>query len=130
MFSSASTGAPAATEPTTGSRRPRRPPGPPSRPCRARRRDAADRAIEQLDGARLGRIAAQQAGLLEVRQVRVDGRGGRQPDRLADVAHGGRIAVARRVLLDELEDLLLALGEVHGGGSLRGFSAGRSNVCS
>jgi hypothetical protein len=44
--------------------------------------------------------------------VGVHGRGGREPDRLADVAHRRRIAVLGRVLLDEVEDLLLALREV------------------
>src|SRR4051795_10189491 len=37
---------------------------------------------------------------------------GYQPDRLADVAHGGRITGLGRVALDEVEDLLLALGEI------------------
>ena len=89
---------------------------------------------QQLDGARLGRVAAQQPDLLEVREVRVHGRRRGEPDRLADVAHGGRVAVLRRVLLDEVEDLLLALGEVQighsaplsGGLSLRV----QSNMCS
>ena len=59
--------------------------------------------------------------------MRVHGRGGGQADRLADVAHGRRVAVLRRVLLDEVEDLLLALGEVEIGHSAPlsgGFSCG------
>src|ERR1700754_3907544 len=44
--------------------------------------------------------------------MRVDGRRRRQPDRLADVAHRRRVAVLGRVALDEVEDLLLALGQV------------------
>jgi hypothetical protein len=67
---------------------------------------------EQLEGARLGRIAPQEADLLEVREVRVDGRRRGQADRLADVADGRRVPVLGRVALDELEDLLLTLGQV------------------
>src|SRR3954453_15155836 len=57
-------------------------------------------------------------------------RGRREAHGLADVAHRGRIAVARGVALDEVEDLLLALRQilpnVH---ALRGLLNG-SNVCS
>src|SRR4051812_20184319 len=70
------------------------------------------RAIQQLDGPRLRRIAPQQTNLLQVRQVRVDRGGRREPDRLPDVPHRRRIAVARGVLFDEVEDLLLALRQV------------------
>src|SRR5262249_23122155 len=94
---------------------------------RGRRR--AGRTIQQLDGAWLRWIAPQQADLLQVRQVRVDRRRRGEPDSLADVPDRGRIAVARGVLLDEVEDLLLALREVlsyvHAAGSPR-----VSNVCS
>ena len=55
---------------------------------------------------------SQHAELLEVRQMRVNGGGRGQPDRLADVAHRRRIAVVADVALDEVEDLLLSLGEV------------------
>ena len=41
-----------------------------------------------------------------------------QADGLADLAHGGGIAVLRGVLADEVEDLLLTLGQVHGCSSL------------
>src|SRR3954452_14342473 len=44
--------------------------------------------------------------------MRVDGGGRREPERLPDVPHRRRIAVARGVLLDEVEDLLLALRQV------------------
>ena len=43
----------------------------------------------------------------------MDRRGRRQPDRLADVTHRRRVAVRRRVALDEVEDLLLSLGQIH-----------------
>ena len=66
--------------------------------CRPRCRRPAD-AVEQLDRARLGRVAAQQAELLEVGQVRVHGRRRGEADGLADVAHRRRIAVLRRVRL-------------------------------
>ena len=42
----------------------------------------------------------------------VDGRGRRESDGLADVTDGRRVAVLRRVALDEVEDLLLALREL------------------
>src|SRR5919204_3539268 len=44
--------------------------------------------------------------------MRVDGRGGMEPDGLADLADCGRIAVLAQVSADEVEDLLLALREV------------------
>jgi hypothetical protein len=61
----------------------------------------------------------------------VDRRRRREADGLADVAHRRRVAVAGGVLLDELEDLLLALRQI-----LADFhaaycsSSGRSNMCS
>ncbi len=103
MFSSARIGSPAATSPTTG-----RPP-------------PAERLLglvdEKLDRARLGRVAPQEPDLLEVREVGVDGRRGGEAHGLADLAHRGRVAGLRRVLADVVEDLLLALGQVHGVGS-------------
>ena len=110
MFSSARIGSPAATWPTSG-----RPRGRPAADARSWTvsRTPRDRAVEQLDRARLRRIAPQQPGLLEVREVRVHRRRRGQADRLADVAHRRRIAVLRRVPLDEVEDLLLALRQVH-----------------
>ena len=62
------------------------------------------------------------------------GRGRRQPDGLADVAHRRRIAVLGRVLLDEVEDLLLALrqvlADVHPIGLLGQLLTGCTNMCS
>ena len=72
----------------------------------------AGRLVEHLDRPRLGRVPPQQPGLLEVGEVGMHRRGRRQPDGLADVPHGRRIAVLARVLLDEVEDLLLALRQV------------------
>ena len=68
-------------------------------------------AADQLERARLGRVAAEQAGALEVRQVRVDGRGRGEADPLADLAHRRRVAVAVDVLDEVVPDLLLAGGE-------------------
>ena len=79
--------------------------------------DAVDRVphrpVEQLDRAGLGRVAAQQPDLLEVGEMGMHrGRRG-EADSFADVAHGGRIAVLGGVLADEVEDLLLALRQIH-----------------
>src|SRR5213079_3167416 len=103
MFSSARTGCPAATWPTSG-----RPLG----RTMLRTLSAAGRSVQQLDGPGLGRIAPQQADLLQVGQVGMDGGRRGQTHRLPDVANRGRIAVLRGVALDEVEDLLLALREV------------------
>src|SRR5439155_24573839 len=55
---------------------------------------------------------AYETQLLQVRQVRVHGRRRSEADGLPDVANGRRVAVPARVLLDEVEDLLLALREL------------------
>jgi len=63
----------------------------------------------------------------------VDGRGGRETDRLPMSRTCRRVAVLSRNTLDEVEDLLLALGQVHAFRFLDRFSpiCGRaSNVCS
>ena len=73
---------------------------------------AAHRPVEELDRARLGRVAPQQPDLLQVGQVGVHRRGRRQPDGLADVPHRGRVSVLGRVLADEVVDLLLALRQL------------------
>ena len=67
---------------------------------------------QQLDRPRLGRVAPQHPVLLEVREVGVHGRRGGEADGLPDLADRRRIAVLGRVPLDELEDLLLALGHL------------------
>src|SRR5947209_4713944 len=43
----------------------------------------------------------------------MDSRGRGKPHRLADVTDRGRISVLGRIALDEVEDLLLTLGQVH-----------------
>ena len=68
-------------------------------------------ATDQLEGAWLCRIAAQQARPFEVRKVRVHRRGRRKPDLLPDLAHGRRIAVPVDVLDEKVPDLLLTGGE-------------------
>jgi hypothetical protein len=107
---SASSGPPAAISPTSG-----------------RRATSAALSADQLEGARLRRVAPQQPGPLEVREVRVDRRRGREADLLADLADGRRVAVAVDVLDEEVPDLLLA-GREHRA-SLRVRVAG-TNVCS
>ena len=102
MFCSASSGPPAAISPSSGRRATsRRVSG------LGDRRRLALLAPDQLECARLRRVAAQQACALEVREVRVHRRGRGEPDVLADLAHGRRVAVAVDVLDEEVPDLLL-----------------------
>ena len=96
-FCSASSGPPAAISPTSGSRWT-------SAACAAARL----RVAAQLERARLGRVALDQPGALEVREVRVHGRRRGEPDRLADLAHRRRVAVRVHVVGQELPDLLLS----------------------
>src|SRR5205823_7189184 len=67
----------------------------------------------ELERPRLGRVAPKQAGPLEVGEVRVHGRGGGESDRLADLAHGRRVAVPVDVVDEEGPDFLLAPGQLH-----------------
>ncbi len=97
MFSSARIGAPAATSPTRGIDGPHHAFGP---------------LDEDLDRARLGGIAAQHAGALELGQVRVHGRRRVESEGAADLADRGRVAGLVEMTLDVLEDLALALGQV------------------
>src|SRR6185436_7624248 len=69
------------------------------------------RLAAQLDRARLRRVALDEARALEVREVSVNGRGGREANRLADLADGRRVPVRVRVLRQEVENLALPLGE-------------------
>ena len=87
-------------------------------PGRDRLPHVGGRPVEQLDRPRLGGVASQLARTLEVGQVRVHGRGGGEADGLADVPHRRRIPEVRRIAFDEVEDLLLALGQVHAINSL------------
>ena len=106
MFCSASSGPPAAISPSSGSRAT-------SARLDGCRSDLAALAADQLERARLRRVAPQQPGPLEVREVRVHGRRRGEADLLADLAHGRRVAVAVDVLDEVVPDLLLAGGE-HG----------------
>ena len=65
----------------------------------------------QLEGARLGRIALDQPGALEVCEMRVDGRRRGQPHGLAYLTHRWRIPVLVDVVREELPDLLLSAGQ-------------------
>ena len=98
MFCSASSGPPAAIWPTSGSR---------VHLAALGGRGRGALAADQLERARLRRVAAQQPGPLEVREMRVDGRRRREPDRFADLADGRRVAVAVDVVDEEAPDLLL-----------------------
>ena len=71
--------------------------------------------VVELDGPGLGGVAAQEALVLEGREVGVD-RGARgEADGLADLADARRVAAAADLGVDELEDLALAGGEIgHG----------------
>src|SRR5581483_9154700 len=64
-------------------------------------------APDQLEGARLRRVAPEEPRTLEVRQVRVHGRRRGQADLLADLADGRRVAVPVDVLDEVVPDLLL-----------------------
>src|SRR5581483_284104 len=78
---------------------------------RGRPRRPAPLAPDELERARLRRVAPQEPCPLEVRQVRVDRRRRREPDRLTDLANGRRIPVAVDVLDQEVPDLPLPRGE-------------------
>ncbi len=66
---------------------------------------------DQVERAWLRRVAAQEAGALEIREMCVDRGGGGEPDGLADLTHGRGIAVPVDVVDEELPDLLLPCGE-------------------
>ena len=84
------------------------------RRCRLARRLVGARlapVADQVERARLRRIAPEQAGPFQVREVGVHGRGRGEADRLADLAHGGGIAMPVDVADEELPDLLLPCRE-------------------
>ena len=99
-FSSASSGEPAATRPSSGRR------GTSEAAAASTRRWPVE-----LDRAGLRRVALDQPDALEVREMGVYGRGRREADLLADLAHGRRVAVVVDVRDEELPDLLLTRGE-------------------
>ncbi len=108
MFSSASRGLPAAICPSSGSFWSSTAAG-----CHGFIETAGFAPVaDEVERARLRRVAPEQAGPLEVRQVRVDGGRRSQPDRLADLAHGRGIAVPVDVVDEELPDLLLPCGQL------------------
>src|SRR5262249_34950732 len=81
---------------------------------RCRPRGTAPLAPDQLERTRLGRIAPQEPGAFEIREVRVHrGRRG-EADCFPDLTDRRRVAVALRVLDEELPDLSLA-GREHVG---------------
>ena len=86
-------------------------------------------AADQLERARLGRVALEQPGALEVREMGVHGRRRGEPDLLADLAHRRRVAVGVDVLDEVVPDLLLAVGE-HRWPPWGGGGRGLTNVCS
>src|SRR4029079_7658148 len=84
----------------------------------------------ELDGARLRGVASEQPDALEVREVGVHGGGRGEADLLADLAHGGRVAVAVHVGHEELPDLLLARGQCGLDGHGDASWSGAATVCS
>ncbi len=67
-----------------------------------------------VDGPGPVRIAPEEALLLQFLELVGDARRGNQPDRLADLAHARRVAVALDPGADEVEDASLPGGEVDG----------------
>ena len=67
----------------------------------------------------LRRVLVQQPASLEVRELRVDARGGREAHRLPDLADGGGVAALPDGGPDEVQDPLLAGGELLVVGSVR-----------
>ena len=65
-----------------------------------------------LDGPRLGRVAAEVAEALQRVEVAVHRRRRGQPDGLTDLADRGRVAAVAHLLLDEVEHLALAGGDL------------------
>ncbi len=75
---------------------------------RMRAGGVATRPAYELECARLRRVATEKSRAFQVREVRVHGGRGSQPDRIADLTHGRRVAMAVHVLGEELPDLLLS----------------------
>ena len=121
-FSWASTSVPAATSPTSGM-------------WRVGRSSAAGVVEPGSDLTSMARglvgVAPEVAEALEAGQVGVDGGRGREPHRLADLAHRRRVAAVAGVGDDAVEDPLLALGEFGIGHacSFRRDEVGRSAWC-
>ena len=92
-------------------------------------RGARGRVEADLDGPRLGGVAAQEAQALQRGEVAVHrGRRG-EADRLADLAHARRVAALAHAGLDEVEDASLAGGELFGHVAQRTrVRAARSNI--
>ena len=72
------------------------------------------RPAQQLERARLGRVAAKEPGPLEICEVSVNRRRRGEPDGVADLTHRGRVPVIVHVADEELPDLLLACGQLSG----------------
>src|SRR5918994_1695515 len=65
-------------------------------------------AADELDRAGLRRVALEQPGSLQICEVRVNSRGRCQSHCLADLPHGGRVAVLVDVVDEEVPYLLLS----------------------
>src|SRR5947209_1139079 len=70
--------------------------------------------LDDLHGARLARVALDQAPALQLVEVVVDGRARAQADRLADLAHAGRVVPGLGDGADVVEDPGLPFSEVFG----------------
>src|SRR5439155_16017097 len=68
--------------------------------------------VADLDGAGLRGVAEQVAEPLQGAEMSVHGRRGREADGLPDLAHRGRVAAGAHLVVDEVEDRQLAIGEV------------------
>ncbi len=70
--------------------------------------------LHELDGARLARVAADQAAPLELIQVVVDCRARAQANGLADLANAGWVVASLGDVADVVEDLGLPFGQLFG----------------
>ena len=68
------------------------------------------RLLFERDGAALARALFDESHLLQMLDVEMDGGGRLEPQRLADLAHGGRIAVQSDALFNVIVHALLHSG--------------------
>ena len=72
--------------------------------------------IEELDGARFGLVALEQAVVFECVEMRVHGGRGGEPHSSRHLANARRIALLKLIGQDVVVDLLLALSDLAGHG--------------
>ena len=76
-----------------------------------RQRPRRPQVVDELEGARLGGVAPDEALALEIGEVGVHGGGRGQVECRADLAHRRRVAVGADGLADERQHLLLSCGQ-------------------